>query len=422
MYATLDRMDVIVEEGGLRVAVQTDHREPAEIDADFDRSAIFAISRALNPVRTGSADKVRFAHLHRPSAAYLALLVALGVEVEVLSEAVAPARPVDDAEVDRVARVSLERIGQALLTDLGCFPDEAGLVAAQVACRNKAFAMGDGPDEDPVGYFEALVELGAVTGLVLQTRGAYEWTRDPGYYGVVPFMMGVRGTLTNVFGKVERFFDQGERQAPEHLLRIAEESADVDASPVFFNLRPHDWAGIGRAWTRPLLERDADAEIETPLPVVALVRDMPSSVASIPADTPPDEIGALLAEAEANLGTVPVEIERVDGDLPLLVVHGSYYAAEKILDAAFMANLAGQLRSPLVMAAIPAKGRLLLASALTDPARAVALKLLAERDYDEAPVADRLTPELLLWGEGRILGFARLTSGDAHDAVDASEV
>src|SRR5437764_4414089 len=46
MYCSLDKIDLVVD--GQPVAMQTDHRTRAEIDADPELSALFAMARVIN--------------------------------------------------------------------------------------------------------------------------------------------------------------------------------------------------------------------------------------------------------------------------------------------------------------------------------------------------------------------------------------
>lgn len=413
MFASLDRIDVVAEEDdGQRLAVQTDHRTPDEIEADWELSVIFTLTRALNPLRTDAADRVRFAFAHRPPEALVALIRRVGAELEIDDEAVLPGEPGDPDAIDALASDCLRTLGRATLESFGVEADEAGLITVQHALRERALALGK--EEDELGYWTALVELGAVTGEVLQGFGEHAWVRDPDFYGMIPFILGRDGSLTNVFGKVERYFEQGPSQEPSSLLRIMEDSlTDVEEAPIMFNLRPADWAGLGKAWTRPLL----DSPDEASLPVIALVRDMPSSVASIPGDLPEEQLEGHVEEAQRNLGALEVEVETLDVGFPVRLVHGTYYAAEKVLDDAFMRDLADGMETELLAVAMPAKGGLLVADALQDQEALARLVAVIAQQYDEAAPAERLSPTLFLWSlTDGLCGVARLRDVPGEEA------
>src|SRR5205823_14930341 len=76
-----------------------------------------------------------------------------------------------------------------------------------------------------------------------------------------------------------------------------------------------------------------------------------------------------LEEALANLADEDVTYEKhAFGGRQLAVVSGSFYAAEKLLDPAFLQRRHRELSAPVLLAAAPARGELLLAPDDGDPA------------------------------------------------------
>jgi hypothetical protein len=417
MYASLDSMDLVAEEPTGRVAIQTDHRDAGEIEAMWDLSVVFLLARALNPQRSGGLP-VRFALLGQPSDRFIDLIAKAGAEAELVGASTRRPPALDADAVDAAAHDALRRLGARVLAENEANADESGIEAVLREYDARLASFG-GKDESAISYWTAVVEAGAAVGETLIRRHGSRWVRDPKFFGVVPYMVGTaEGSLSNVFDKVERYFEHGESESPTALLRLAED-AGLPAGPVMFNLRPATWGARAESMWRPLLgggEHLDDAD----LPVVALVRDLPSSVANLPATTPEDQRATLEAEALANLRAVRVVVEDLDAGTPVVLVHGDYYAAEKLLDPEFVGGLHARLDSPLLAAAIPVKGRLFFTSALAEPARVVALGMLAAQQHDEAPPNQRLSTEVFLVSEGKVVGIAR-ANGDATRAQGGQE-
>lgn len=402
LFSSLHRIDFAIEGEQGQIAVQTDHRDAAEIGASYDLSVVFAAARALNPIRTNTTSGVRFTLMNEPPPEFVALLRAAGAEVEVMDREILPPAP-DDALLDRLAGESLSGLGRRVLAAHGAEATAEGLAKIQQAIRAEAPSS---PEDDEIAYWTAIVELGAVTGEILRQRFGGRWIRDPGFYSMIPFMFEQNGAMTNVFGKVERFFEHGDSEAPTHLLAAAED-ARMEGGTVMFNLRPHDWVHREAALWRPLLQGFDKLESDA-LPLVSLVRDFPNTVRTLDGETPPEEVEALEAEARANLKQIEVQTTEIETDLAkILVVHGSYYASEKLLDTSFMKQLHERLGAELLLAAVPAKGQLHVTSALTDPQTVLAFGAIAAGYHGEAAPRDRLSTELLLVSGGAVVGVAR---------------
>jgi hypothetical protein len=224
------------------------------------------------------------------------------------------------------------------------------------------------------------------------------WARDPQFLSMVPYVVTDGHAITNVFGKVERFFEQGASEAPVMLLRMHADRDAVDG-PVMFNVL----AGI---------ERVSASDI----PLVALVRDLPNTVRTFARGTPDDSVAALVVEAEANLREVAVEISEIEGaETPVIVVHGSYYASEKLLDPAFLRTLHQRLGATLLLAAVPSKGQLWLTSAEAAPEHVGGFTAFVRARFQDAAPNERLSSEVMLVSDGRLSGVARATeaAGDA---------
>jgi hypothetical protein len=140
------------------------------------------------------------------------------------------------------------------------------------------------------------------------------------------------------------------------------------------------------------------------------VIDLPTATKTMGKDTPPDEVAALREQALENNRRLPVELQQVDGvGTPILVVHGHYYAAERLLDAPFVGELAERLGATLLLAAVPKKGLLMVQSAMVEPAAVAAFTNAVRGQYDRGQPAERLSPEVMLvQADGRLVGLSRL--------------
>lgn len=409
MYSSLHKIDIVVDQPEGKLAVQTDHREQAELEEELDLSVIFALTRIINPMRMDYAG-VRMVFLGSPPPSILDLVAWAGAEAELTAkDQNLPPRP-DAERVDRVAREALDRLGQWVLADLGVSADEAGLRAVEREYAARVASFGD-RKEDEIGYWTSVVHLGAATGAVLGALQGGQWVRDPQFFGLIPFMWSHGERLSNVFDKVERFFSEGESESPTVLLRLAADS-HVEPGKVMFNLRPPDWGARDQAWFRPLMETGEGLEGDD-VPLVALVRDMPNSVATMAKDLDGAEVEELEARALANIAAVAVQVEEMDVGFPMLVVHGDYYAAEKLLVPDFMAELHARMDSELLAAGVPVKGTLFVTSAVQDPKAIAGFAAAVEGQHRRAPANERLSTEVFLISEGRVVGVARAGGPDA---------
>ena len=86
------------------------------------------------------------------------------------------------------------------------------------------------------------------------------------------------------------------------------------------------------------------------------------------------DVAALHAKAIANVAREEVELERVDVEnVEMIAVSGSFYAAEKLLDRAFMRRLHGMLGAEILAASVPRRGLLLVVAANPEDPASLAL-------------------------------------------------
>lgn len=410
MYSSLHKVDIGIDEDGARIAVQTDHRQPAEIDEAPELSVIFAVTRVINPLRAGGFDRVRYTLLNRPPPWFHELLRLAGAEIETMgpdNELQVEASLAPEAQsVDQRVAMALRSLGARIFNERGLPLTEQGLLQLQAEYAERAEASG-GREEDEIGWWTAVVELGAAVGELLLTRYGGRWARDADFASLIPWMIGRGSAYTNVFSKVERFFEHGEVETPVHLLRIHQDQAMEDG-PVMFNLRPGDWFGRERAWGRALLPGADDAPTQ---PFVTLVRDMPNTTRTL-GQMAEEEAADLCEQAERNLAALSVEVSEIDANgVRILITHGDYYAAEKLLDRRHMAALHEQLASGLLVSSVPAKG-MLFTAALDDPEVTALFLAITRGRFERAPQNERLSPEVFLISGGEVVGVARPAPDD----------
>jgi hypothetical protein len=403
VYASLSSMDLVAEMDGGKVAIQTDHREADEIAADLDMSLVFGAARARNPLRTAQAGRVRVAPLQAPPPAYAAFAAQLGAELEagIGSAPVPPAR--DDGAADAAVEAALERIGLGALAAHDFALDLSGLEALEEVVRERVLAA---EVEDQAAFWRGVVELGAATLAVIRAGYTAHLRADTELSSMIPYRVEVHGTLLNVFGRTERFLGEDGTERPSRLLgMLADQSAPE--GDVMFHLRPREWPGVGMALTLPFLSKMDN------MPILAVAIDLPTSVKSIPPTQDAAEIARVAAQAQRNIERLEVSVEEVRaGPLHALVVSGSYYAAEKLFDPAFLRSQAERLGSKLLLAGVPAKGRLWLHAGLVPPETSGVFLGLMARQHDEASPQDRISGEVFLVQDGAVVGVARAPADD----------
>jgi hypothetical protein len=128
-----------------------------------------------------------------------------------------------------------------------------------------------------------------------------------------------------------------------------------------------------------------------------------------------------MGEALRNLEAEPVQIEELSGgdDFALLAVTGSFYAAEKVLDRAFMRSLHGRLRTDLLAAAVPMRGLLMVTAAHHEGTRLARFAALARLRHRSGG-GRGISPTVLLVRDGQVAGFVRDATAE-HECPDPGQ-
>ena len=418
MYCSLDKIDLTVKDtDGRPSAVQTDHRSPEEIEAEPELSALFAMTRVIN-ARAHFAEEgvanvaVRYAMPgERPPASALptlrAALAATGGELEHLPhrEQLGPASEeaasaLADTSFASLARTAAAKVG---VRDLGM---------ALRMLEDQTIAAPPGREDDELGYWTRVLELAALAGELLRAKrpGAARWVQTD--RSLVPFGFqfadGDGATVMFPANRAQRLVEDGRDESLFKLIAAADEALatppDAATGRLMPSLRLRTSVDLDEVAWRPLLTEE-ESEV---LPVVVCGVDGETSFGMLRRETLEREVSDVFGVALANLATEPVHQEELHaGGTVITAVGGSFYAAEKLLDAPFMRALQRDLGARSLAAAAPVRGMLLVMSA-DDPSRLSRFAALARMRYDDGG-SRAISPAVLLLTDGALTGFVRET-------------
>ncbi|MEM7477353.1 MAG: hypothetical protein AAF483_20400 [Planctomycetota bacterium] len=422
MYSTLDSIDIVItNEAGEKIGVQTDHRSAEEIESEFALSVIFALTRVLG-VRRSDMDlhNIRFHHQAEPSSEFLYVLLATGAEVQ-SDESSTPQSNAEDRDAWQAAAESaFQDLGQQVFERYEVAPTLDGLQAVESHILD-ALQNAGGKEENEIGYWTAIAELGAATGLVAQQAFGGRWQFDPEFHSTIPFMffsnVSDNEVNLNAFGKSERFIEQGLSQAPSQLLvQLNDMAASFDQGQVMFGLKPADWSLREMSLCKPLIKNSKEHP-EAEMPLVAVVRDMPNTTQTIPHTTSEEEAEALYEQAQTNVKNLEIEATEIDLGVKAIVLQGDYYACEKVLDDDFMRSMHAQLETPLLAVTLPVKGMALISNG-AELTCVGTLYAIACGQFQEAPEQDRISKMVFVFEDGMPAGFV---ATDMFDEILESE-
>ena len=401
MYASLDGIDLVFDTEAGKVAVQTDHRTADELEEAVDLSSIFALTRVINAWRQPGIVGVVCAYQEGPPPVLVDVIEACGAAIEVADVRVHEAVPPQDDVVNGLAHLALRRLGQAVFRRAGVPVGEDGLKALEYEVLQARGTLR--PEDDPVAWWTHVVEIAAATGEVLMAEGDHRWelaAPDSGL-ALVPLLLK-RGTATvNVFGRSERFLQRGRSQAPSGLLGVLE-GGEVGEGEAMLKLVRPDYAPPNPVQMEPLLGGD-----DPRIPHVAYGKDLPNAFAYYRAGTAESDFEVLRAEAMPALQRVGVRVETVAE--VLVVVHGDYYASEKLLDPDFMRTLHEKLGAELLAAAVPVRG-ILAAVDGSQVAHVAALQQFVALQREDAEAPEHISSAVFGVHDGKPLALVELSA------------
>ncbi|HEY1547120.1 MAG TPA: hypothetical protein VGG28_04845 [Kofleriaceae bacterium] len=411
MYCSIDKIDLAAEIDGKPIALQTDHRTRDEIEAEPELSALFAMARIVNARAQLADDGHPSADVH---------YVVLEAPPELLREALRAA----GGTIERTDRNSaLESLGAADEREVGeiadrCMITLARRAATRVGSRDLAMALrmledqtlANPPerDRDEEAYWVRVIELAALTGELLRAKYQGHWIQTD--RAMVPFAFQIASADSAVMfptNRAQRLIEDGAAESLFKLLIAAEETlqrpADLANGRLMPSLRQRRDVVLEEVVWRPVISDDAP----TDLPIVVCGIDGDSTYGMLRREALPKPPDRALDEAIANLESEVVQCDEIAiGDTAIVIVTGSFYAAEKLLDREFMRSMHRALSADLLAAATPARGCLLVSAIVDEPAAIARFSGLARSRYDEAG-GRSISPAVVLVSDGRVAGYVR---------------
>jgi hypothetical protein len=176
LFSSLDCVDLVcTDPDGRSRWLQTDHRRPAQIEAEPELSLIYAAIRLRSPRRDfppGAPEPVlEYRCQHAPPAFLRAAIAAAGAEL--WTDVHLPYVPSMGVPPDLAAivRLALAALATRVARDRDLTRDRAGLTRLETTTPTIAH------DADPPAHWRAVVELAAFTGQLLAQRGG-QWILD----------------------------------------------------------------------------------------------------------------------------------------------------------------------------------------------------------------------------------------------------
>ena len=408
MYCSIDKIDLAAKVDGKPIAVQTDLRSREEILDAPELSILFAMARIVNARAQLADDGHRDAAVHyvvaeEPPAMLREALAAAGGTLE---------RADHKLRLEVLEGGSPHAVGA--LADR-TFKDLAKRAAARVGVRDLAMALRMLEDQtyanppardDEISYWTRVLELSALAGELLRTKYGGRWVQSD--RALVPFGFQLTAADTVMFptNRAQRVVEDGRAESLFQLLIAAEETLHRPVTGRLMpSLRDRRDVILDEIVWRPVVSDDAPAD----LPIIVCGIDGESTFGMLRKEALPKPPEAALAEAYANLADEVVQLDDVvggDADARIIVVSGSFYAAEKVLDREFMRSLHDDLGADLIAAAAPARGCLLVGKITDEPVSIARFAELARARYD-ASGGRSISPAVLLVSDGRVAGYVR---------------
>lgn len=411
MYSSLHKIDIVVDDDGAPLCVQTDHRDALQMSAERELSVVFGITRMLAP-RFADPSHERLVYLCAGSAPPFLREVVRACGAALAEggswEEREPPGSLDLDAVAQMAHDALISLGQAVL-------QRRGLEATVEAVRAlEAEVRGGGeldPEDDEIRYYETLVELAAAAGVVMaRLHEGARWRVNSGehFLAVVPLALEVGGTLSNLFGRSERFLEREVNEGPSALLEmdypVAGESRE---GPVVGIIKAAEWIqGYPIGLVSEPLVGGPD------LPSIVYAHDHPRSVAYLNSDSSPLSLEDARAQARDFYRQIQVELTEVSDDPPIWFLEGSYYAPEKLLDREYMEGLHARFETDFMLVGVPVRGLAAIMPLQVSPDEAAAqMRAVLERAQADVAPAERISTVPFIMSSGEIVGFVSKKKG-----------
>ncbi|MFN0252163.1 MAG: hypothetical protein ACKV2T_35130 [Kofleriaceae bacterium] len=416
MYCSLDKIDLAAQIDGQPVAMQTDHRGRAEIEREPELSILFALARVLN-ARDHMADEgapnaaIHYVVSEEPPELLRDALVAAGATLEITDHRREPrvgsTIELLGAPSERAASELADRMFAAL----------ARRTAARVGTRDLGMALRMLEDQtwtappardDERAYWARVLELAALAGELLRAKhpdtGCWVHTDR----AIVPFgfqvSTGESATVMFPTNRAQRLVEDGRDESLFKLLLAAQEALasppDAVNGRLMPSLRARFTVETDDAIWRPLL---VDQRARHDLPIVVCGVDGENTFGMMRKEVLGPSPDDAMERAIANLATEDVETEELHADgMVIVVVTGGFYAAEKLLDEAFMRSLHDELGAYMLAAATPARGLLLVTDA-GESTHLARFAQIAQLRFDDSG-GRAISPAVMLVTDGKVTG------------------
>jgi hypothetical protein len=263
--------------------------------------------------------------------------------------------------------------------------------------------------DDEAAYWTRVLELAALAGELLRAKYPGRWTQT--HRSLMPFGFQIsNGDHTIVFptNAAQNVVEDGRSESMFKLLMATDETGSNGR--LMPSLRDRRDVVLDDIVWRPLIPDDAP----TDLPIIVCGVDGETTFGMLKKEAIIKTHEQAMAEAYANLADEAVECDEVANGIVL--VSGSFYAAEKLLDREFMRSLHDDLGAELLAAAAPARGCLLVGRITDEPAAIARFAELARIRHDESG-GRSISPAVMLVSAGRVAGYVR-GPGDEHEEVE----
>ncbi|MGE3765963.1 MAG: hypothetical protein AB7L94_27155, partial [Kofleriaceae bacterium] len=257
-----------------------------------------------------------------------------------------------------------------------------------------------------------VLELASLAGELLRAKhpDAGRWVHTD--RAIVPFgfqvstgdAAGSSATVIFPTNRAQRFVEDGGDESLFKLLLAAEEALasppDAANGRLMPSLRARNTVETDEAIWRPLL---TDHRANTELPIVVCGIDGENTFGMMRKEALGPSPDDAMARALENLADEPVDIEELHAEgMVILAVSGGFYAAEKLLDEAFMRSLHDELGAYMLAAATPARGLLLVTDA-GESTHLSRFSQIAQLRYDDSG-GRAISPAVMLVTDGKVTG------------------
>ena len=419
MYCSIDKIDLAARVDGRPVAVQSDERGCAAIEAEPELSVLYAMARVLN-ARThlyegGHPDAiVHYAVSDEPPALLREALGAVGGTLEWGSR-IEPLGAGSPDAASELADRSFAALAQRVKLRVG----SRDIAIALRMLEDQTFADPP-PREDEPRYWQRVLELAALAGELLRAKYPGHWVQTD--RALVPFGFQVQSGAAVMFptNRAQRVIEDGPDESLFKLLLAADETVhrptDAATGRLMPSLRSRADIELDEVVWRPLVDDQGPLD----LPVIVCGIDGESTFGMIRREALTKPVDDAFDEALVNLGDEEVQCEEIEiADLTVIMVSGNFYAAEKLLDRDFMQLLHRMLDSELLAASTPARGCLLVTADYHDNASLARFAAVAHARHEDGG-GRAISPAVVLVEQGRVAGYVRGPGDPAERPETAS--